>query len=47
MSDFEKFKEEFYSVLTDRKINEKEYEYVLNFSKKIDLKTMNDYHNLY
>ena len=34
MSDFEKFKEEFYSVLTDRKINEKEYEYVLNFSKK-------------
>ena len=37
MSDFEKFKEElpsrddFYSCLTDRKNNSKEYEHFLNF----------------
>ena len=41
MNHFEKFKEElpskekFYSSLTDRKISDKEYEYVLNVWKKI------------
>ena len=53
MSDFAKFKEElqskkkFYSLLTDRKVSDKEYEHVLNVSKKIEMKTMKDYHNLY
>ena len=53
MSDFEKFteklpsKEKFYSSLTDRKISDKEYEYVLYVSNKYEMKTMKDYHNLY
>ena len=53
ISDFEKFKEElpsketFYSSLTHRKVSDKEYENVLNVWKKIEMKTMKDYHNLY
>ena len=53
MSDFEKFKEDlpskekFYSSLSDRKISDKEYEHVLNVWKKIEMKTMKDYYNLY
>ena len=53
MSHFEKFKEElpskekFYRSLTDRKISDKEYEYVLNVWKKCEMETMKDYHNLY
>ena len=44
MSDFEKFKEEltgkekFYSSLTNRKINDKEYKHVFNVSKKFEMK---------
>ena len=46
MSDFEKFKEElpskekFYSLLTGRKISDKEYEHVLNVSKKFEMKSI-------
>ena len=53
MSDFEKFteklpsKEKFYSSLTDSKISDKEYEYVLYVWNKYEMKTMKDYHNLY
>ena len=53
MSDFEKFKEElpskekFYNSLTDRKINEKEYEHVFNVWKKFEMKLVKDYHDLY
>ena len=53
MSDFEKFKEElssnqkFYSYLADKKISDKEYEHVLNVWKKIETKTMKNYHDLY
>ena len=52
-SDFEKFKEElgskwsFHSSSTDGKINNKEYEHVLNVWKKFKVKTMKDYHGLY
>ena len=53
MSDFEKIKKElpcketFYSSLTNRKISDKEYEHVLNVWKKLEMKTMKDYHDLY
>ena len=53
MSDFEKFKEElpskekFYSSLTHRKVSDKEYENVLNVWKKIEMKAMKDFHDLY
>ena len=53
MSDFEKFKEElpgkekFCCSLTGQKINDKEYEYVLNVWNKIEMKTLKDYYNLY
>ena len=53
MTDFEKFKEElpsrekFYSSLIDRKISDKEYEHVVNVLKKIEMKAMKGYHNLY
>ena len=48
LSDFKKFKEEkFYSSWTDRKITNKEYEYVLNVWNKFHRKTMRDYHDLY
>ena len=53
MSDFEKFnwklpyKEKFYNSLTGRKIIAKEYEHLLNVWKKVEMKTMKDYHGLY
>ena len=53
MNIFEKFqkelpsKEKFYSCLTNRKISDKEYEHVLNFQSKFEMKTMTDYHDLY
>ena len=53
MSHFEKFKEElpckekFYSSLTNKRISDKEYEYVPNVWKKIEMKTMKDYNDLY
>ena len=53
MTDFEKFKEElprkerFYSSLTDKKITDKKFEHILNVWKKVEMKTMKDYHNLY
>ena len=53
ISDFEKSKEElpskekFYSSLTGIKISDKEYEHVLNVWKKIEVKTMKDYHDLH
>ena len=40
-------KEKFYSSLTDRKISDKEFEHVLNDWKKFEMKTMEDYHDLY
>ena len=53
ISDFEKFKEElqskekFYSLLTSKKIIDKEYEQVLQVGNKFEMKTMKDYHELY
>ena len=47
MSNFEKSKEEIYSLLTDKKITDKEYEHVLNVWNKFEMKTMKDYHILY
>ena len=53
MTDSKKFneklpsKEKFYSSLTDKKITDKEYEHVINVLEKIEMKTMEDYHNLY
>ena len=53
MSNFEKFKEElrrkekFYSLLTGKKISDKEYERVLKVLNKFEMKTMKNYHNLY
>ena len=53
VSDSEKFKEELsgkeklYSSLTDRKINDKEYEHVFIVWNKFKMKTMKDYHDLY
>ena len=53
MTDFEKFKEQlaseekFYSSLTNKKINDKEYEDVLNVWNKFEMKPIKDYHDLY
>ena len=53
MDDFERLKvefpskEKFYSTLTDRKTSDKEYKLVLNVWRKIEMKTMKDYHDLY
>ena len=53
MSDFEKFKEElpskqkFYGYSTDIKIDGKGYEHVFNVWKKLEMKTMKGYHDLY
>ena len=53
MSELEKFKEElpskekFHSLLTERKISDKEYKHVLNVWNKFEMKTMKDYHDLY
>ena len=52
MSDFWTFKEKlpskekFYNFVTDRKISDKEYEYI-NVWKKFEMKTVTDYHNFY
>ena len=46
MGGFKKFKEElynkenFYSLLADRKISDKEHEHVLNIWNKFEMKTM-------
>ena len=51
-SDFEKFKEKlpskekFYSSLTYKKNNDKEYEHVCNPWNKFKMKTMKEYHDL-
>ena len=37
----------FYSSLTYRKIGDRNYEYVPSVWKKIEMKTMRDYHDLY
>ena len=53
MSDFKKFKEElpskekFYSLLTGKKISDKEYEHVLKVWNKFEMKTTKDYQDLY
>ena len=53
MSDFERFteelpsKEKFYSLLTDRKVSDKEYDYVLNVFKKIEIKAIKYSHDLH
>ena len=53
MTDFEKFKEQlrskekFYSFLTCKRINGKEYEHVLDICNKFEMKTMRDCHELY
>ena len=53
MTDSKKFneklpsKEKFYSSLNDKKITDKEYEHVINVLEKFEMKTMEDYHNLY
>ena len=50
MSDFEKFKEKLpskeklYSLLTDKKNSDKEYEHVLQVWDRFEMKTMKDYH---
>ena len=52
MTDFEKFKEKlpgkekFYSSITGKKINDKEYEHFFNIWSKFEMKTMKDYHYL-
>ena len=53
MSDFANFEKEllikatFYTLLTDRKISDKEYKHVFNVWKKIEMKTIKHYHDLY
>ena len=53
MSDFENFKEElpskenFDSSSTNRNISDKEYKHVLNVWKKVEMKTMKDYHDFH
>ena len=37
----------FYDSLTNRKINDKEYEHVLNVWNKFQMKTIKDYYDLY
>ena len=40
-----KSKEKFYNFVTDRKISDKDYEYIV--WKKSEMKTVKDYHNFY
>ena len=53
MNGFEKFKEEFqskekfYSLLTGKKISNKEYELVVKVWDRWEIKAMEDYHNLH
>ena len=50
---FEKFnktllrKNEFHSSLSDKEISDKEYQHVLNFWTKFEMKKMKDYHKFY
>ena len=52
MSDFQKFKKElpskgkFYSYSSDRKVTGKKYEHVVDVSKKTEMKTIKNYHDL-
>ena len=52
MSDFEKFKDKlpskqnFYILLTSKKISDKNYEHVLEVWNIFQMKTMKDYHDL-
>ena len=39
-------KEKFYSSLTDKKINDKEYEYILKVWDRFEIKTMKEYREL-
>ena len=39
-------KEKFYNSLTDRKITDKEYKYVLNVWNKFEMRTMKFYHDM-
>ena len=53
MSNFEKFKEQlptkekFYSLLTSKKVSDKEYEHILNVWNKFKMKTLKYYYDLY
>ena len=54
MDSFEKFyqtelpsTEQFYSILNDEHISEKDYEHAKNIWKKFKLKNMGEYHELY
>ena len=53
MSDFETFKEElpskekFHSLLTGKKISDREYEHVLKVWNKFEMKTLKDDHYMY
>ena len=53
MSEFEKFheklpsKETFYSLLTGKEIRDKEYEHALKVWDRFEMKTTEDYHELY
>ena len=53
MSDFRKSREQlpseekFHSLLTSRKLSEKIYEYILRDWINFEMKTMEDYHDLY
>ena len=40
-------KENFYSSLTVKKINDKKYEHVIKVLKKFETKTTKDFHDLY
>ena len=53
VSNFEKFKdqlsskENIYSLLTDRKITDREYEHILYVWNMFEMKPMKEYHDLY
>ena len=53
MSGFEKFveglpnKDNFYSSLTGKKIDDEQYEYILKVWNKFKMKTLKDYHDLH
>ena len=40
-------KEKFYDSLTNRKISDKEYEYIFDVWNRCEMKTMKDWHDLY
>ena len=47
MNTITKQKKKFYSLLTVKKINDKEYYHVLNVWNKFEMKIMKDFHDLY